>query len=399
MTDLFDPDRHEALANIAWDAGAASAAIERIVADARGAFTAHSLWPIHPADGPPEWSAQSNLYFGAAGVVWALDYLQREGAAAEGPSFAEHLSDIEARNAGLSAAFGAMTSGYLLAQSGVLAVRWRLTRDPAHLDELAALIAQNTHSAAREIMWGAPGTMLIAVLLYEETGEARWADLFRAGAVGLKAEMALEPDLGVKVWTQDLFGARTRFVGAVHGFAGNAAVLIKGRDLLEPAVRHSLEADIVRTLSVLARRHGALANWPAKLVFADDPPSPMLVQHCHGAPGMVTCLAGLDEPIDELLIAGGELTWRAGPLRKGANLCHGTAGNGYAFLKLLERTGDEMWLARARAFAMHAIVQWETRTAELGRGHYSLGTGDLGLACYLSDCIQEQAWFPTLDIL
>jgi hypothetical protein len=34
--------------------------------------------------------------------------------------------------------------------------------------------------------------------------------------------------------------------------------------------------------------------------------------------------------------AGGELTWRAGPLAKGANLCHGTAGNGYAFLALFE---------------------------------------------------------------
>jgi hypothetical protein len=26
------------------------------------------------------------------------------------------------------------------------------------------------------------------------------------------------------------------------------------------------------------------------------------------------------------------VTWRAGPLTKGAGLCHGTGGNGYAFL-------------------------------------------------------------------
>jgi hypothetical protein len=36
----------------------------------------------------------------------------------------------------------------------------------------------------------------------------------------------------------------------------------------------------------------------------------------------------------ELALGGGELTWRAGPLRKGAGLCHGTAGNGFAFLRL-----------------------------------------------------------------
>ena len=49
--------------------------------------------------------------------------------------------------------------------------------------------------------------------------------------------------------------------------------------------------------------------------------------------------------------------WEAGPLAKGYGLCHGTAGNGYAFLALHRRTGDARWLERARAFAMHAIGQ------------------------------------------
>ena len=61
--------------------------------------------------------------------------------------------------------------------------------------------------------------------------------------------------------------------------------------------------------------------------------------------------------LDALLLAGGELTWAAGPLRKGANLCHGTAGNGLALLKLFARTADERWLERARRFAMHAAAQ------------------------------------------
>ncbi|MGL6279214.1 MAG: lanthionine synthetase LanC family protein [Gaiella sp.] len=87
-------------------------------------------------------------------------------------------------------------------------------------------------------------------------------------------------------------------------------------------------------------------------------------------------------------MAGGELTWRAGPLSKGPGLCHGTAGNGYAFLALFERTGDERWLARARSFAMHAVREVEQRRASFGRGRYSLWTGDLGTALYLADCIR-----------
>ena len=123
-----------------------------------------------------------------------------------------------------------------------------------------------------------------------------------------------------------------------------------------------------------------------------------------GAPGpqvaIVASLATLaprDNELTELLLAGGELTWRAGPLRKGANLCHGTAGNGYAFLKLLERTGDELWLARARAFAMHSIAQVERAGTEFGRGRHSLWTGDPGTALYLASCLDATAEFPTLD--
>jgi hypothetical protein len=42
-----------------------------------------------------------------------------------------------------------------------------------------------------------------------------------------------------------------------------------------------------------------------------------------------------------------------------------------------------MWLDRAQAFAMTAIAQCREAHKGLGRGRYSLGTGDVGLAIYL----------------
>ena len=140
------------------------------------------------------------------------------------------------------------------------------------------------------------------------------------------------------------------------------------------------------------------ASWRA-IVGHDD--APVLCQHCHGAPGMVTTFA--DAPfsspeLDTLLVDGGYFAWTAGPLAKGSNLCHGTGGMGYAFLKLYRRTKDPVWIDRARAFAMTAISQCRTARKRYGRGRYSLWTGDVGLAIYLWDCVTGEPHFPTIDV-
>ena len=64
-----------------------------------------------------------------------------------------------------------------------------------------------------------------------------------------------------------------------------------------------------------------------------------------------------DVPVAE----AGELVWQAGPLTKGAGLCHGTAGNGYAFLALHGRTRDARWLERARARGVKTILDADAK--------------------------------------
>ena len=80
-------------------------------------------------------------------------------------------------------------------------------------------------------------------------------------------------------------------------------------------------------------------------------------------------------------------------MEKGPGICHGTAGNGYAFLKLFARIGDERWLARARRFAVHALEQVERR----GRGRYSLWTGDPGVVLFAADCLESRSAYPVLE--
>jgi lantibiotic modifying enzyme len=126
------------------------------------------------------------------------------------------------------------------------------------------------------------------------------------------------------------------------------------------------------------------------------------VQWCHGAPGIITSCtrAAIDhQPTRDLLLGGGELTWHAGPLAKGSTICHGTAGNALAFLELFQLTDDELWLDRARSFAMHALAQVRARRAEVGRGRHSLFTGDVGVAAVLVQCIDGRPGILGLDQL
>jgi len=47
---------------------------------------------------------------------------------------------------------------------------------------------------------------------------------------------------------------------------------------------------------------------------------------------------------------------------------------------------------------MTAIVQYRGAHVAVGRGRYTLWTGDVGLAIYLWDCITGQPRFPIIDV-
>jgi hypothetical protein len=198
--------------------------------------------------------------------------------------------------------------------------------------------------------------------------------------------LAEEWDRESGLWTQDLYGRVRQFTGPAHGFAGNALAV---RGYLDDG---ELRERVGATLERYAVRADGLANWPPVV----DAEQLDRVQWCHGAPGLVATLGDL-MPRD-LLLAGAELTWHAGPLVKGPGLCHGTGGNGYAFLKAYAVTGDDLWLDRARRFAVHALEQVELVRAETGRGRYTLYTGDVGAALFAQSCIDVDPRFPTMDV-
>ena len=396
---MFNSARHVALRPLQWSEHDAYDAIEEIVTDALASFDAERFWPAHPLDEGLR-DGHTSVYMGAAGVIWAIDYLGRLGASKTRFDFRPVLPRLLQANRAELPDYGdyAAHGSLLFGDMGTALVVMRLDPAAAIADQIFARAEANLSLPLRELMWGTPGSMIACVHMAKMTAEPRWQALFAAQAARLLGELEATDD--GPLWTQDLYGSRLRYLGPVHGYAGNMIALLLGWDWLTDEQRDAIASAIPKTLAASAHHSEVGASWPAVVISASKPP--WLCQHCHGAPGMVTAFA--DAPfssseLDNLLHEGAKLTWTAGPLTKGAGLCHGTAGNGYAFLKLYRRTNDAIWLERARAFAMTAIAQYREARKQFGRGRYSLWTGDIGLAIYLSDCVRAKPRFPTIDIV
>jgi hypothetical protein len=368
---LWCESEHEPLSEGLWTAGWAWEALAEIVADAEAAASPDGLWPLHPRDEPEQDNeVWSGLYAGSAGMAWALRSLGSECDAAV--TVARALARYRATP---DFTKDPHPPSLLCGETGILMAAERVGSPVADRERLRELIRANRSHPTWELLWGSPGTMLAARALglheeWHESAELLWA------------QWDAETDL----WTQDMYGKVTQYLGPGHGFAANVHAL---RGFVPEEV---LRERAARVLERKALRDDGLVNWPPKL---DDPPEKLRVQWCHGAPGIVITIGDLLPW--ELALAAGELTWRAGPVRKGPGLCHGTAGNGYAFLRLHALTGDAMWLDRARRFALHAVHQVRRERAAVGHGRYTLFTGDIGVALYLRACLDVDPAFPVID--
>jgi len=367
---LYDPQLHERLTATPWEAARVKDAIARIVADVDAAYDADAFWAAHEWDGWQAAMPLKNLYVGAAGVVWALDQLRdRSGAetALDLPNAARRALDrfrAEPDYVAGETLPPERRSGLLCSETGILLVAWRLQPDGALADDLLELVRRNVGNETNELIWGVPGTLLAARAMAAWTGEQRWRAAVRESEDALRD--ARDED---GLWTQRLWGATFRSLSPPHGLVGNVTALGEVGNA----------AAILRERAV---RVDGRVNW-----FDDDE----RLQWCVGAPGIVAHAA---EYLDQdLLLGAAELIWEAGPKsdEKGAGICHGTAGNGYALLKSFDHTQDDRWLERARAFAVHALEQAERMP------RYSLFTGGLGAALFAADCLAARARYPLLD--
>jgi hypothetical protein len=376
---LYRPEAFDRLTDTSWDEARVRDRIGAIVTDTDAAWRGPKLfWKADKWDGWNATSPLKNVYVGSAGVLWGLEQLRRR----DYPATSLDLADLAARNVEVFRAKPdyiklpafkppePRDSALFLGEAGILLVACKLG-NPEYVEDLRRRLAANVDNEAEEVFWGVPGSLIAAKAIGDDS---TWNSL-SAALLSRRDENGL--------WTQRLYGQEYQSLTPPHGLAGIVQAL--GIESLKDEARQILAAS--------AHRENGFANWPPRP--RPDLPGPdgqIRLQWCSGAPGIVT--AAWDYLDEDLLLAGAELIWRAGPHgdEKGPNICHGTAGNGYAFLKAFARTSDERWLERARRFAMHALEQVDRIPSR-----YSLFTGSVGVALYAADCIEARTAYPVMD--
>jgi hypothetical protein len=269
--------RHRPLAADPWNESSARAVIDEIATDAIAHFDADTFWPAHPsddgvADGNP------SFYFGATGVIWALDYLHRIGATRVAEDFCPVLPKLLDRASeyfkNKSPVDYARHGSFLFGDMGTALVAMRLSPTPLVADLVHTRAEANTGLPIRELMWGMPGSMLAAIHMGEMTGETRWRSLFEAQAARLLAELENTPQ--GPLWTQDLYGSKDCWLGPVHGFAGNVIPLFRGWEWLTPSQQAQIADFVPKALAANAWQSPFGTTWGVRMK-REIPPT--LCQH------------------------------------------------------------------------------------------------------------------------
>ncbi|XP_068931323.1 glutathione S-transferase LANCL1 isoform X4 [Petaurus breviceps papuanus] len=153
---------------------------------------------------------------------------------------------------------------------------------------------------------------------------------------------------------------------------------------------------VISSGETLARKRNFISKTPLMYEWYQE----YYVGAAHGLAGIYYFLMQVfnEEKYLNDALKCADVIWKFGLLRKGYGLCHGAAGNAYAFLTLYKLTHDMKYLYRACKFAEWCLDYGEhgCRTPDTP---FSLFEGMAGTIYFLSDLlVPTKARFPAFEL-
>ncbi len=201
---LFDPTRHYPLLQLDWHPDTVQQTISEIAHETITQLKTAPSLSSHPMD--DQGSFGGDLYFGKAGVLWAIHYLQTVGAIETTFDVASHLeATLSETRQHYAAGPYPEQSSYLFGDLPLLLLQYKLSPTEDKAEQILQAIHKNDTQPVRELMWGIAGSMLAAYFMHQWTQAAQWQAVFKSQAALLLQEWQPVDKAGY-LWTIDLYG-------------------------------------------------------------------------------------------------------------------------------------------------------------------------------------------------
>lgn len=265
------------------------------------------------------------------------------------------------------------------------------------LEELCPLVCDDP-SLPDELLFGRVGYIYALMFVQHNLGEGK----LNHALIVKVAQCVI--DSGQRLarhqkWKHPLMYAwhDKHYLGAAHGLAGIFYILMMIKDDVIKQQVHELVKPSIDYLLTLRFPSG---NCPSSIgSSAGD----KLIHWCHGAPGWIHMFIqaykvfGDGKYLDAARDCA-EVIWQRGLLKKGYGVCHGVAGNGYAFLAMYQLTKEEKYFYRAYKFGEWCF-DYGAHGCRRPDSPLSLFEGLAGTIYFLTDLMDPMAArFPAFQL-
>lgn len=256
---LFEPTKHIKLSIIEWSKEKALNCIREIYSETLISMEPDKYWTASK-DEDADIESNKTVYYGAAGTVWALDIISSYINEKLPFDRVELINQIH-KDYLLNPDTKEVVPSIFLGEVGILLVQYKFKPSKLIEDKIYDLVEENIENETLEALWGAPGTMIAASFLYDQTGNDRWAKLFLENVKFLIFKLKEEESKGELIWEQNMYGNLRRWVGAGHGYFGNIFGILKSAELLDDSDKEYILEHVKKVLKTVSKEDNGMMNF------------------------------------------------------------------------------------------------------------------------------------------